>query len=343
MNDFPIAYIISPAISALLLPFLLARKTSNIKKILLINISIIIFSSIIPVFLDNAQIKSILQFTLEGNIYMGFMLFGYLLSWIILFRENPKSVLLIFYLSIASYLLFWVGVVTEFGWDNTFIYGPGSDPLIRYSSLAGSFLYIILPLINGILFSSLLTQKKQVEIDLTKEGTYKIKGVSNYLGKIVIIAIFLGSLFLFYNVLNLIDKNNFLLTFVLVLISFVALWKMMYSVLIYEIDFDFKNRIITLHKTFGKSIIEGREIRRWGIREFYSDYIWAPAEAMAFVELDLNDGRKVSYPLISWEYGKTEIHKFRSAFEKAINKPQIQLKPSGFALMEKNWLWFFTI
>lgn len=343
MDDFPIAYIISPAISALLIPFLYARKASTLKKILLLSIAVIVPSTMLPIYLDNGQIKSIIELILQGNFYLGLMLIGYILSWILLFKEEAKYLSLSFYIFIASYVLFWVGFITKFGWDSPFVYGPEYEPLIRNSSLAGLFLYGLLPIINMILYGVLVSPKKEAHIDLVEKETYQIKAVGSNLAKGIVVTILLGSVIFFFSTFDLIDKNNFLLTLALVFLTFVALWKMLYSILIYGIDFDFKNRQIIFHKTFGKSLVKSDEIKNWGIREYNSDYVFAPAGAMAFVEMELTSGKKVTYPLLSWEYGKTEVPKFRSAFEKVISTPPTSLQYSGIPYLDKNWWWFFTI
>lgn len=343
LDDSPIAYVISPAISALLIPFLYARKASTLKKVLLLSIGIIIPSTIIPIYLDNGQIKSIIQLILQGNFYLGLMLIGYILSWVLLFKEEAKYFSLSFYIFIASYVLFWVGFITKFSLDSPVVYGPEAEPLVRNSSLVGLFLYILLPMINMILYGFLVSPKKEAHIDLSEKETYQIKAVCSNLAKGIVIAILLGSVIFFFSTFDSIDKNNFLLTLSLLFLIFVALWKMLYSVLIYGIDFDFKNRQIIFHKTFSRSVIKAEDIKNWGIREYNSDYVFAPAGAMAFVEMELTNGKKTSYPLVSWEYGKTEVPKFRSAFEKVMSIPSTPLQPSGFAFQDKNWWWFFTI
>jgi len=343
LNEIPIAYIITPGLCALLIPFLYSKKAAVLLKFLLFSIGVIIFSVIAPIYIADAQIVSLGQLMLHGNFYLIGMLLAYISAWGLLFKDDNRYHKLSLYIFGAGYLLYWVGVVSQFGWDSKMTYSAEDGPTLQNLSRISMILYLLLPIVNLVIYLLLSYPKKAVDQHITGSEILQIKLLGSNLAKVITGAVVLGSIYLLFSSINLIDKNNFALTFAMVLITLIAIWKMLQSLFIYRIDFDHNNHLVTLHKTFTKSVIKREDVTSWGIKEYDSDYIFAPAGAMSYVEIEMTGGKKTSYPLVSWEYGREELPKFRSAFESIFGAPPIALKPSRDPIFSKNWWWFLTV
>lgn len=152
--DQILRYSLIPILVPILIPLVLNKNNKFAHKALVISLSIVVGTSVIPLYPlqgNNNNLISILDIIFKGhNIAFGVMLASYLLTIILLAIPGSKWDKLSPVSYLVGFIALWVGLFQPNDYEN----------FSRIKSIIWVLLYILIPMANLILFFPLLMSEK---------------------------------------------------------------------------------------------------------------------------------------------------------------------------------------